>query len=158
MAGAQNPDDILVEVQPGNDMRAYNDQINSPRMSQRSYNSRSRYPGPNFNSMPSKTEYSPLDTRKSLNGPSSQIKQLKETIMISNLSISRRSFLRKAILTVTATSTLPHWYQEELSAMPQASSTASAIGKPNVALIGCGGMGRYDIQNSKHIRPLGGRL
>ncbi|MDB4610213.1 Gfo/Idh/MocA family oxidoreductase [bacterium] len=66
--------------------------------------------------------------------------------MISNLNISRRSFLRKAILTATATSTLPHWYQEELLAAPQTSSTASANGKPNVALIGCGGMGRYDAR------------
>ena len=66
--------------------------------------------------------------------------------MISKLNISRRSFLRKAILTATATSTLPHWYQEELLAAPQSPAAASPNSKPNVALVGCGGMGRYDAR------------
>jgi hypothetical protein len=66
--------------------------------------------------------------------------------MISKTNISRRSFLSKATLTAAATSTLPYWYQEELLASPQAPAASSANSKPNVALVGCGGMGRYDAR------------
>ncbi|MBT5926857.1 MAG: Gfo/Idh/MocA family oxidoreductase [Verrucomicrobia bacterium] len=66
--------------------------------------------------------------------------------MKSSFNISRRSFLRKATLTAAATSALPNWYSEELLAMPQAPAATSANTKPNVALVGCGGMGRHDAR------------
>ncbi len=60
-------------------------------------------------------------------------------------SVSRRSFLKTA--TVFAASTgLPLWFAEEAL---DAATPAPKLGpndKPNIALIGCGGMGRHDAR------------
>ena len=66
--------------------------------------------------------------------------------MNATINISRRSFLKKTTMTAVTTAALPHWYREELLASPQAPAATSPNSRPNVALVGCGGMGRYDAR------------
>lgn len=56
---------------------------------------------------------------------------------------SRRRFLQTAAL-AGAGAALPAWYLAELRARAAGAPPSSPEGKPNVALIGCGGQGRYD--------------
>src|SRR5947208_937102 len=59
-----------------------------------------------------------------------------------NLSsgLSRRQFLQ-----TTAAATLPAWFVEAERSLAAQSQSTSPNEKPNVALIGCGGMGTHDI-------------
>ncbi len=67
------------------------------------------------------------------------------------IHISRRSFLKACSITAAATG-LPLWYVERAEA--QAASTPQ-LPKPNdrpgIALIGCGGQGRYDAGNASRF-------
>ncbi|MDB4665177.1 Gfo/Idh/MocA family oxidoreductase [Verrucomicrobia bacterium] len=67
-----------------------------------------------------------------------------ESNAIQTARLTRRGFLKFAAL--TSASTIPQWYVEELHATPQEAATKSANTRPRVALIGCGGMGRYDAR------------
>ncbi|MCU0796303.1 MAG: Gfo/Idh/MocA family oxidoreductase [Akkermansiaceae bacterium] len=67
------------------------------------------------------------------------------------IQISRRSFLRRSSLIATATG-LPLWFVErEVALAADPAPTPSANDRPNVALIGCGGMGTGDAQNAKRL-------
>ena len=64
--------------------------------------------------------------------------------MKSNSSrLTRRSFLRTATL-VAAGAGVPLWFSEQSRAFAAAAVPSSPNDKPNIALIGCGGQGRYD--------------
>jgi predicted dehydrogenase len=70
--------------------------------------------------------------------------------MANSFQISRRSFLGRCALTVSATG-LPGWFvKRELAEAAEApvSRRLSANDRPNIALIGCGGMGTGDGQNA----------
>lgn len=56
--------------------------------------------------------------------------------------MNRRHFIRSAAA-VAAASTLPQWYVEECRAQDVPGRSKSANDQPNIALVGCGGMGRY---------------
>jgi predicted dehydrogenase len=61
--------------------------------------------------------------------------------------VSRRSFLRSCALTAAATG-LPSWFVERnalFAAENPAAKPRLANDRPGIALIGCGGMGRYDL-------------
>lgn len=60
---------------------------------------------------------------------------------------SRRGFFRTSAAAVAATA-LPAWFVEECEARQQ---PAKDKDKPGVALIGCGGMGRGDVQNASRF-------
>ena len=63
-------------------------------------------------------------------------------------NISRRTFLQKSALTAAATG-LPLWFvQRELAAAEPTQIVASLNDRPNIALVGCGGMGQNDAQNA----------
>jgi predicted dehydrogenase len=75
-------------------------------------------------------------------------REIAGNIFMKSFFISRRGFLKSggAILAGAA---LPGWFVEELRA---ASAPAKVLGpndKPNIALIGCGGQGRYDTKNAE---------
>ena len=57
--------------------------------------------------------------------------------------LTRRSFLRTATL-VAASTGVPLWFSEQSRAYAAAAVPLSPNDKPNIALIGCGGQGRYD--------------
>jgi hypothetical protein len=70
--------------------------------------------------------------------------------MLNRIQISRRSFLRRCAITASATG-LPLWFVErELAEAAEASASPrpSPNDRPNIALIGCGGMGTGDGQNA----------
>ena len=56
--------------------------------------------------------------------------------------ISRRHFV-KSTAAIAAASTLPQWYLEECRGQETPRRSKSANDRPNIALVGCGGMGRY---------------
>ncbi len=60
----------------------------------------------------------------------------------SKFRLSRRHFVKSAAA-LAAASTLPPWYLEECRAQGTATRAKSANDRPNIALVGCGGMGRY---------------
>jgi predicted dehydrogenase len=62
---------------------------------------------------------------------------------VHSFHVSRRRFL-KVSGAVAAGLTLPAWFLEESRACAASSKTLSPNERPNVALIGCGGQGRYD--------------
>src|SRR6476661_4931544 len=65
--------------------------------------------------------------------------------MITNpLNISRRDFLRTSTAIAAAGSALPVWFIEEYHSQAATTKSLSPNEKPNIALIGCGGQGRYD--------------
>lgn len=70
---------------------------------------------------------------------------MKKTSFQSS-AVSRRSFIKNLSMVTTTTALLPTWYQEELNAAPQSTTIKSPNNRPRVALIGCGGMGRYDAR------------
>ena len=57
--------------------------------------------------------------------------------------LTRRSFLRTATLAAVG-SGVPLWFSEQSRAFAAAAVPRSPNDKPNIALIGCGGQGRYD--------------
>src|SRR5262249_15602093 len=59
--------------------------------------------------------------------------------------VSRRGFLKSAAA-LAAGSALPAWMVEESRSYAQPQPPTSPNDRPHVALIGCGGMGRGDIQ------------
>jgi myo-inositol 2-dehydrogenase / D-chiro-inositol 1-dehydrogenase len=61
-----------------------------------------------------------------------------------NLSFDRRSFLKAA----TGATLLPAWFIEENLARADTPQPKSPNDKPNIGLIGCGGMGRGDAKNA----------
>jgi predicted dehydrogenase len=70
------------------------------------------------------------------------------------IQLSRRSFLHRASLTAAATG-LPLWFVErELARAAEPEKTLSANDRPNIALIGAGGMGTGDARNSKRYANL----
>src|SRR5437870_3695302 len=60
---------------------------------------------------------------------------------------SRRSFLKSSAAAAAAT-TLPHWFLEECPAQQPARADSD---KPGIALVGCGGMGRGDLNNASRF-------
>ncbi|MCH2200703.1 MAG: Gfo/Idh/MocA family oxidoreductase [Fuerstiella sp.] len=60
---------------------------------------------------------------------------------------SRRHLLKTAA-SMSAASSLPHWFVEECLGNPQPTSLDSAGDRPSVALIGCGGQGRGIAQRA----------
>jgi predicted dehydrogenase len=70
------------------------------------------------------------------------------------IQISRRSFLRRVSVTAAATG-LPLWFVErELARAAEPEKPVSANDRPNIALIGSGGMGTGDARNSKRFANL----
>ena len=70
--------------------------------------------------------------------------------MPNTFQISRRSFIKRASLTAAA-SGLPLWFIERdlaQAAEQVIAPSASANGRPGLALIGCGGMGGGDLTNA----------
>ena len=65
----------------------------------------------------------------------------------SDQSISRRRALQ-GVAGLAAASTLPWWFAEEVLAQDKPQQPRSANDKPNLALVGCGGMGRGDLKNA----------
>ncbi len=65
-------------------------------------------------------------------------------------NISRRRFLR-ASAAVAAGSALPAWFIEESRSHAATTKPLSPNDKPNMALIGCGGQGRYDTTLAAHF-------
>jgi predicted dehydrogenase len=59
--------------------------------------------------------------------------------------ITRRSFFRRTALAAAATG-VPAWFLEQSLDAAEPAVPSSASDKPNVALIGCGGMGRNDAK------------
>jgi predicted dehydrogenase len=59
------------------------------------------------------------------------------------LNISRRGFLKTSSV-IAAGSVLPAWFIEESRSQAATTKPLSPNEKPNIALIGCGGQGRYD--------------
>ncbi len=57
--------------------------------------------------------------------------------------LSRRRFLKSSAV-IAGASALPAWYLKEIRANAAATNPLSPNDKPNIALIGCGGQGRYD--------------
>ena len=65
--------------------------------------------------------------------------------------ISRRSFL-KTCTTIAAATGLPFWFVErELAAASKAPKLPGPNDRPGIALIGCGGMGRFDAKNASRF-------
>ncbi len=64
---------------------------------------------------------------------------------MKNFHVNRRSFLKSATLLASGTA-LPAWFAEELHAASVPTRTPGPNDKPNIALIGCGGQGRYDTK------------
>src|SRR2546426_8727330 len=60
-------------------------------------------------------------------------------------NISRRRFLKTSAV-VAAGSAFPAWFLEECRSHAAATKPLSPNDKPGVALIGCGGQGRYDTK------------
>ncbi len=67
--------------------------------------------------------------------------------------VSRRHFL-KSSGAVAAALSLPAWYLEELRSYAAPAKPLSPNEKPNIALIGCGGMGRGDAGAAKNFGNL----
>src|SRR5690349_5833120 len=63
----------------------------------------------------------------------------------SNLSPSRRGFLRTSAAVAAAT-TLPAWFVEECEASQQPAK--EKLDTPGIALVGCGGRGRGDANDA----------
>ncbi|MDO8541636.1 MAG: Gfo/Idh/MocA family oxidoreductase [Opitutaceae bacterium] len=61
--------------------------------------------------------------------------------------VSRRSFLRHCGA-VAALTGLPAWFLERELAAAETSSRPAPVGRPGIALIGCGGQGRRDAANA----------
>lgn len=69
----------------------------------------------------------------------------------NSFHITRRSFLRKASLAAAA-SGLPAWFVErELAEAAPAPKALGPNDRPAIALIGCGGQGRYDAKNASRF-------
>jgi len=64
-------------------------------------------------------------------------------MLTKQFNISRRRFLKTSAV-VAAGSSLPAWFIEETRSYAAATKPLSPNDKPNIALIGCGGQGRYD--------------
>src|SRR3989449_9465186 len=65
-------------------------------------------------------------------------------VMSSNsCSLSRRRFLKTSAV-IAAGPALPAWFVEQSRSYAATSKPLSPNEKPNIALIGCGGQGRYD--------------
>lgn len=62
---------------------------------------------------------------------------------MSPLALNRRHFLRSSAALASAAA-LPAWFEAEAKALPRPRAALSPNDRPAVALIGCGGMGRYD--------------
>ena len=73
----------------------------------------------------------------------------EETPSASGLNLPRRRFLKKCAA-IAATTGLPAWAVESrLAQKAEASAAAaSALNRPHIALVGCGGMGKWDATNS----------
>ena len=71
------------------------------------------------------------------------------------IQISRRSFMRRVSATAAATG-LPLWFVERelANAAEPTKAIKSPNERPNIALIGCGGMGTGDARNSKRYANL----
>jgi len=68
----------------------------------------------------------------------------RTTIMFSDRnSLSRRRFLKTSAV-IAAGSALPAWFVEQSRSYAATTKPLSPNEKPNIALIGCGGQGRYD--------------
>jgi predicted dehydrogenase len=61
--------------------------------------------------------------------------------------VTRRTFLQRC-LTVAAATGLPVWFVERQLSAAEPAAAAAANDRPNVALVGCGGMGRVDASNA----------
>lgn len=62
--------------------------------------------------------------------------------------LSRRSFVKRVAMLAAATG-LPSWFIErQLLAAESTPAKLSANDRPNIALVGCGGMGKWDGQNA----------
>src|SRR6266436_6202754 len=57
--------------------------------------------------------------------------------------VSRRRFL-KSSAAIAAASALPAWFIEQSRSHAATTKRLSPNDRPNIALIGCGGQGRYD--------------
>ncbi|HXT42425.1 MAG TPA: twin-arginine translocation signal domain-containing protein, partial [Candidatus Angelobacter sp.] len=66
-----------------------------------------------------------------------------EPMTTNPLNFSRRDFL-KTSTAIAAGSALPVWFIEEYHSQAATTKPLSPNEKPNIALIGCGGQGRYD--------------
>jgi len=64
---------------------------------------------------------------------------------MSPLALNRRHFLRSSAALASAAA-LPAWFEAEAKALPRPRAALSPNDRPAVALIGCGGMGRYDAK------------
>ncbi len=64
-----------------------------------------------------------------------------------SFDLDRRSFLKAA----TAASVLPAWFIEECHSFADTPQPKSPNERPNIALIGCGGMGRGDAKNAERF-------
>ncbi len=74
----------------------------------------------------------------------SEIAPLKE------FQVSRRSFVRR-VATIAALSGLPTWFvEQQLEGAEPPAPTTSPNDRPGVALIGCGGQGKYDAANASN--------
>src|SRR5712664_4157326 len=61
----------------------------------------------------------------------------------SNIPLPRRRFL-KTSAAIAASSALPGWFIEQSRSYAATTKPLSPNDRPNIALIGCGGQGRYD--------------
>ena len=65
-------------------------------------------------------------------------------------NVSRRSFLKRCLAVAAATG-LPLWFVERnLVAAETAVKKPSSNDRPGIALVGCGGMGKYDAEMAAH--------
>ena len=64
---------------------------------------------------------------------------------MKSLRWSRRDFIKRTALSGALVG-LPGWFVEQTLDTARAANPPSANDKPNIALIGCGGQGRYDTQ------------
>src|SRR5213592_4811533 len=62
---------------------------------------------------------------------------------MTSATISRRRFLRSSAA-IAAGSALPAWFIEQSRSYAATAKPLSPNDRPNIALIGCGGQGRYD--------------
>ncbi len=61
-------------------------------------------------------------------------------------NLSRRRFVQAA-----AATTLPAWFLDECRAQPDPATPKAKIDSPNIALVGCGGMGTGDARNASRF-------
>jgi predicted dehydrogenase len=79
---------------------------------------------------------------------------INSSMTTKRIQISRRSFLKSCAVTAAATG-LPAWFLErELALAQPAATTSSPNDRPAIALIGCGGQGRWDAKNASRLADI----